>query len=113
MIEPKVQDRPKIVLDLEEPEIKIGPRKLFSDLDFGLGQQAKICKELQTAPKGVLGPGDFKKLRIGPRITRWTKLGINVIKEAHLVIYFNLFYKGCKIRKTQDIRPNPNLIFCA
>ena len=30
VIEPKVQDRPKIVLDLEEPEIEIGPRKLFS-----------------------------------------------------------------------------------
>ena len=68
VIEPKVQDRPKIVLDLEEPEIKIGPRKLFSELGFGLGQQAKICKELQIGPKRVLGPGDFKKLRIGPEL---------------------------------------------
>ena len=68
MIEPKVQDRPKIVLDLEEPEIKIGPRKLFSDLDFGLGQQAKVCKELQTGPKRVLGPGDLKMLQTGPEL---------------------------------------------
>ena len=68
MIEPKVQERPKIVLDLEEPENKDWARKLFSDLDFGLGQQAKICKELQIGPKRVLGPGDFMKLRIGPEL---------------------------------------------
>ena len=68
MIEPKVQDRPKIVLDLEEPEIKIGPRKLFSDLDFGLGQQAKIVKGYNTGPERVLGPGDLKMLQIGPEL---------------------------------------------
>ena len=59
MIEPKVQDRPKRVLDLEEPKIKIGPGKLFSDLDYGLGQQAKIVRSYNTGPKGVLGPEDF------------------------------------------------------
>ena len=56
MIEPKVQDGPKIVLDHEELEIEKWARKLFLDLDFGLGQQAKICKVLQIGPKRVLGP---------------------------------------------------------
>ena len=44
MIEPKVQDRPKIVLDLEEPEIKIGPRKLFSDWDLDWANRPKFVK---------------------------------------------------------------------
>ena len=65
MIEPKVQDRPKIVLDLEEPEIKIGPRKMFSELGFGLGQQAKIVRSYNSGPKGVLGPGDLKRCGSG------------------------------------------------
>ena len=37
-------------------------------MEFGLGQQAKVCKELQTGPEGVLGLGDFKKLQIGPEL---------------------------------------------
>ena len=31
-------------------------------------KKAKICKELQIGPKGVLGPGDFMKLWIGPEL---------------------------------------------
>ena len=37
-------------------------------MGFGLGQQAKVCKELQTGPKGVLGPEDFKENSIGPEL---------------------------------------------
>ena len=76
MIEPKVQDRPKIVLDLEEPEINIGPRKLFSDWEKGLGQQAQ--KEFWA--QGILNAADRA------RITRCTSLEINAIHEAQSVI---------------------------
>ena len=58
MIEAKVQDRPKIVLDLEEPEIKIGPRKMFSNWDLDWAKKAKIVRSYNSGPKGVLGPGD-------------------------------------------------------
>ena len=51
MIEPKVQDRPKIVLDLEEPEIKIGPRKLFSDWDLDWANRPKFVKSYKQAQK--------------------------------------------------------------
>ena len=68
MIEPKVQDRPKIVLDLEEPEIKIGPRKMFSNWIRTGPRGHKNCKELQTGPKRVLGPKDFKENWIGPEL---------------------------------------------
>ena len=51
MIEPKVQDRPKIVLDLEEPEIKIGPRKLFSDWILDWANRPKFVKSYKQAQK--------------------------------------------------------------
>ena len=70
----------------------------------GLGKQAKILKSYKNSPKRVLGPGNFKTLRIGPELQDGSALGINVIKEAQLVIYF--IYMGCKLRNTQDTRPN-------
>ena len=59
VIEPKVQDRPKIVLDLEEPEIKIGPRKLFSDWDLDWANRPKFVKSYKQAQKEFWAPEDF------------------------------------------------------
>ena len=65
---PKSKTGPKIVLDLEEPEIKIGPRKLFSDWDLDWANRPKFVKSYKQAQKEFWAPGDFKKPRIGPEL---------------------------------------------
>ena len=101
MIEPKVQDSPKIVLDLKEPEIKIGPRKLFSDGNLDWANRPKFVKSYKQAQKEFWAQETLRDADQA-RISTWTRLGIFVNIEAQFVI----FYKCCKIRKTQDIRPN-------
>ena len=76
MIEPKVQDRPKIVLDLEEPEIKFWAQKIIFWLDLDWAKKAKIVKSYKQAQKEFWAPGDLKKRRIGPEIRRRTSLGL-------------------------------------
>ena len=92
MIEPKVQDRPKIVLDLEEPEIKIGPRKLFSDWDLDWANRPKIVKSYNTSPKEFWAQG-IKDTADRARNYKMDRLGINVINEAQYVIYFTSVVK--------------------
>ena len=70
----QVRDRPKIVLDLEEPEIGIGPRKLFSDW-IRTGPTGQNCKELQLRPKRSFGPRRLKEMRIGPEFQLGPDLG--------------------------------------
>ena len=95
-------------MDLEEPEIKIGPGKLFSDLDFGLGQQAKIVRSYNTGPKGVLGPGDFRSCGSGQN-HKMDKLGIYVVNEAHFVI---LIYFARVVKLGKPKTSGPILILC-
>ena len=52
----------------------------------------------------------FKDTADRARNYKMDQLGINVIKEAHLVIYLIYFTSVVKLGKTQDIRPN--LILC-
>ena len=65
---------------------------MFSELGFGLGQQAKIVRSYNSGPKGVLGPGDLKRYGSGQKLQDGL-LGINVIKEAQYVIYFTSVVK--------------------
>ena len=110
--------------------MKSGPENCFL-IGSGLGHRAQICKELQIGPKGDLGPEKYfligiwtgpkgqncKELQFRPkrsfgprrlkeasdwaRITRWTRLGINVIDEAQYVINFTSVVKLGK-PKTYD-----------
>ena len=77
---------------LRNQKIKVGPRKLFSD-GFGLGQQAKVCKELQTRPKRSFGPRRFLEAADRARNYKMDRLGINVIDEAQSIIYFTSVVK--------------------
>ena len=52
----------------------------------------------------------FKDTADRARNYKMDQLGINVIKEAHLVIYLIYFTSVVKLGKTQDIQPN--LILC-
>ena len=104
VIEPKVQDRPKIVLDLEEPEIKIGPRKLFSDLVLDWANRPKFVKSYKQAQKEFWAPGDLTSSGLGHNY-KTDQLGIIVIKEAHLVIYFIYFTSVVKLEKPKTSGP--------
>ena len=51
MIEPKSEMGLKFVLDPEEPEIKIGPKKRFSDWDMDWANRPKFVKCYKEAQK--------------------------------------------------------------
>ena len=76
---------------MRNQKLKLGPENCFL-IGYGLGHKAKICKELQISPKGVLGPGDLKSFGPGQKLQDGL-LGINVIKEAQYVIYFTSVVK--------------------
>ena len=84
--------------------MKIGPRKLFSDWDLDWANRPRFVKSYKQAQKEfwaqeILEAAD----RAG--ITRRTTLGINVIKEAHLVIYFIYFTSVVKLGKPKTSGP--------
>ena len=58
MIEPKSEMGLKFVLDPEEPGIKIGPRKLFSDWDKDWANRPNL-KRVTNRPKKSFGPRKF------------------------------------------------------
>ena len=89
--------------------MKIGPRKLFSDWDLDWANRPKFVKSYKQAQKEFWAQKTLRRIGSGQNY-KMDQLGINVIKEAHLVIYLIYFTSVVKLGKTQDIRPN--LILC-
>ena len=58
---------------------------MFSELGFGLGQQAKIVRSYNLGPKRVLGPGDLKRCGSGQNFNM-DQIGDFEIIEAQLKI---------------------------